>query len=314
MSGLNHAAHAVAKRILLAEDDHTARKMLAGVVHKWGYDPIAVADGDAAWQCLQDKTAPRLLLLDWMMPGIDGLELCRRIRLRKTSNPAYIILLTARDSTEDIVRGLNAGANDYIVKPFQPAELEARLKVGGRLLVLQEELNEARERLAYQALHDPLTGCLNRRAIMAELDREIARARRDGKLLYAAICDLDHFKSINDHHGHQAGDTILNEFVRRLTANLRTYDRIGRYGGEEFLLLTPVMGENDPPTLFERLRLETAAQPFQFRDFEIAVTVSIGVASLRHEDNVDLFLARADEALYQAKNAGRNQVAFRDGA
>lgn len=299
-------------KILIAEDDQTARKMLSGIVRKWGYEPITVADGLAAWEAIQEPNPPRLLLLDWMMPKIDGRELCRRIRDRKSSNPPYIILLTARDATEDIVSGLDSGANDYIVKPFQPAELGARLRVGYRLLTLQAELNETRERLIYQARHDPLTGSLNRRAIMEEIEREMARSRRGGLPLFAAICDLDHFKAINDTYGHQTGDAVLNEFVQRTTANLRTYDRVGRYGGEEFLLLAPVIGDQDPPDLFERLRRMVAEQTFNLDGAPVSLTVSMGIARLHAEDSIDEFLGRADTALYEAKRTGRNRIVYNE--
>ncbi len=204
-------------KLLIAEDDLTSRTVLTAVAGKWGFETIAVEDGEAAWDVLQADEPPRLLLLDWEMPRLDGLALCERIRNRESSNPPYIILLTARTETDDIVAGLEAGANDYISKPFVNSELQARLQVGRRMLNLQAELINAKEAMAFQATHDALTGLLNRGAIMEALDVEMARAQRQDQTLCIGLCDIDHFKRVNDTHGHLAGDAVLREVTQRLS-------------------------------------------------------------------------------------------------
>lgn len=297
-------------KLLVAEDDLTSRSMLAAITQKWGYDVIATEDGEAAWQTLLKSDAPRLLLLDWEMPGINGLELCQRMRQQETNDPPYIILLTSRNETSDVVEGLEQGANDYIVKPFQTQELHARLQVGKRMLNLQNELRLLREDLAFQANYDVLTGLLNRRAIMSALEKEMARVHRTHETLYIALGDIDYFKKINDTHGHLVGDTVLKEVGKRMTSTLRPYDHIGRYGGEEFLIVLSTKDHHES-YVFERLRCAIADNKFNVGDKTLDVTMSIGVASLlpdepRH-DSISL-IAEADNALYQAKNAGRNRV------
>jgi len=296
-------------KILLAEDDFTSRSMLAAILKKWGYEPVVCEDGDAAWNALQKPEAPRLVLLDWNMPGLEGLEVCRRLRKKETTDPSYVILLTGRDSKSDIVQGLEAGANDYIAKPYDNAELLARIRVGQRLLELQASLLETQAALAHQATHDTLTGIFNRRAILDQLARELARTLRQGGRLSVGMCDIDNFKEINDSFGHQAGDEVLVAFARCLQANLREYDYVGRYGGEEFLIIASgSTGESDDG-LFERLRQQVAALEVKTGvDGNVSITVSIGTAPGTSLSTVDALLVAADEALYLAKAAGRNRV------
>ncbi len=297
-------------RLLIAEDDTTSRMILEGVVRKWGYDPVSVHDGTAAWDILLDEKAPKLLLLDWEMPGVDGIEICRRLRKRDTGNPSYVILLTGNTETEDIVRGLDAGASDYICKPYKNEELLARLKVGERMLKLQADLNGAKGVLAHQAMHDPLTDMYNRRAILDILEHELSRARRTGKYISIGICDIDHFKQINDCYGHQAGDDVLVAYTRVVNATLRGGDYIGRWGGEEFLIIAPQTGTEESSGLFERIRKNIEAEnPPAGPDKEcIGFTVSIGVVRSSGAELADRLLSAADRAMYAAKKAGRNRV------
>ena len=258
---------------------------------------------------LQKPEAPRLILLDWNMPGLEGLEVCRRLRKKETTNPSYVILLTGRGDKSDIVLGLEAGANDYIAKPYDNAELLARIRVGQRMLELQDSLLEIQAALAHQATHDALTGIFNRRAILEQLTRELARALRQGVSISVGMCDIDHFKEINDRFGHQAGDEVLVAFARSLQNNLREYDYVGRYGGEEFLIIAT--GSNNTQSdegLYERLREQVAALAVKTKAGNISVTVSIGTAAGSGKSTVDALLAAADAALYQAKEAGRNRV------
>ncbi len=301
-------------KLLIAEDDLTSRTMLTAVTRKWGYEPVVTEDGEIAWQALQEDDSPRLMLLDWEMPRLSGVALCRRIRQRETNDPPFIILLTVRKNTVDIVAGLEAGANDYIAKPFDSAELRARLQVGQRMLNLQSELNRVQEKLAFQASHDPMTGLMNRRAVMELLEKEAARAQRQQQVLCVGICDLDHFKQVNDTYGHLIGDAVLQEAAKRMEATLRPYDHIGRYGGEEFLIVMNAGGDQ-ALHLFESLRHSIADNPFIVEEATLNVSVSLGLAQVASTagryDGAEL-LAAADAALYEAKAAGRNRTVLAD--
>ena len=297
-------------RVLIGEDDLTSRTMLAAILRKWGYHPVVTSDGNATWDALQAPGAPKLVVLDWNMPGMDGLAVCRRARRMDTSRPPYIILLTARGLKEDIVRGLEAGANDYVAKPYDSEELRARIRVGQRMIELQSELNAARDALEHEALHDPLTGIFNRRAILTELRKELSRAKREGKHLSIGLCDIDKFKAVNDTYGHQVGDDVLRGAVERVRSHLRDYDHLGRYGGEEFLVVAPGSTGSAGGGPYERLRAAVAAKGVVSRKGDISVTISIGVAGGSGESAVDDMLAAADAALYEAKNDGRNRVAY----
>ena len=297
-------------KILIAEDDLTSRLILTAILKKWEFDPVAAGDGGAAWEILQQPDAPRLILLDWNMPGLDGLAVCRRLRACESRNPPYVILLTARDEKGDIVQGLEAGANDYVSKPYDNAELKARIRVGQRMLELQSHLMEARDALVHQATYDPLTEILNRRAILERLTQEISRAKREGKSLSVGMCDIDHFKVVNDHYGHQAGDEALIAFTRRIQNRLRDYDSFGRYGGEEFLVIAPGSLGHSGESLYERLRAGVADAEIPTTAGTLSLTVSIGVAPGTGLSTVDALLAVADAALYQAKAEGRNRVVY----
>jgi diguanylate cyclase (GGDEF)-like protein len=297
-------------KILIAEDDFTSRSILTAVLKKWGFDPVVAEDGGAAWDVLQRPDAPRLILLDWNMPGMDGLEICRRLREIGSGNPPYVILLTARDKKSDIVAGLKAGANDYVAKPYDNEELQARIRVGQRMLEMQSRLLEARDKLAYQAMHDFLTGVYNRRAIRDRLKEEISRAKRENGSLSVGMLDIDHFKNINDTFGHQAGDEALVAFTRCIQGGLREYDCVGRYGGEEFLVIAPRAIGRDAESLYERLRARIADAGITTNAGIVSLTVSIGVAPGTGQSTVDALIAAADAALYQAKADGRNRVVY----
>jgi diguanylate cyclase (GGDEF)-like protein len=295
-------------RILIAEDDHTSRAVLAGVLKKTGHEVVETADGTAAWEALQRPDAPRLAILDRMMPGLDGMEVLRLLRARERLPEPYVIMLTARGGKGDIITGLEAGANDYVSKPFAPEELCARIEVGRRMIEMQDALLASREALEHQATHDVLTGMLNRRAILERLGQELDRGERLGTGLAVGICDIDRFKLVNDTHGHQTGDDVLLGLGKALAANLRSYDSVGRLGGEEFLILAATQDGMEPMALFERLRHGIAETPFPTRSGSLPVTVSIGVACTDGPCSPDEILEAADRALYQAKAQGRNQV------
>lgn len=296
--------------VLVAEDDPMFRKILKSWLENWGYRVIVAEDGTAAWNILQQERPPELLILDWVMPGIDGLQLCRRIRERQTTPYQYILLVTAKDDAEDVVTGLEAGADDYLTKPLDRSELRARLRVGRRILTLQKGLIQAREELRFQATHDIPTGIWNRGALLNLLQREIERASRSQSPTGLLMLALDHFKKVNDTYGHLAGDVVLREVARRISEVVRSYDLVGRYGGEEFLVVLPSCDKNQALQSAERIRAVIAERPVLAAGAEILVTASIGVtvttASTAAEKEI---LAIADTALYKAKSAGRNCTA-----
>jgi diguanylate cyclase (GGDEF)-like protein len=289
--------------VLVADDDAVSRKMLESYLQKWKLNVTTAKDGLYAWHELQKETAPSLIILDWMMPGITGIELCRRIRARKSSHYPYVILLTARDAKQDLVEGLEAGADDYLTKPFDASELRSRLVVGSRILRLQNELMRKEEELRFQALHDRLTGLWNREAILGFMDREISRGKRSGDFVGVLMLDVDHFKSINDNHGHQVGDVVLHEIGQRLVGGMRSYDWAGRYGGEEFLVLVCNCNAEILAMCAERLRDAISREPIRAAGLELPVTISIGTA-LSSKGNLltgDQMVGIADAALYRAK-------------
>jgi diguanylate cyclase (GGDEF)-like protein len=251
-----------------------------------------------------------MAILDWMMPGMDGIQVCKAVRERTQQPYVYILLLTAKSLKEDLLAGLNAGADDYLTKPMDPQELELRLRTGRRILDLQSELIAAREGLHLQATQDSLTGVSNRRAVFESLQSELFRAVRQHIPLGVILADLDHFKSINDTRGHGAGDTVLREAASRMVAALRPYDHLGRYGGEEFLIVAPGCSLEDALGVAERLRLALLAAPVETRSGNIEISASFGVISSAQFGHVDAdaLIQAADEALYQAKAAGRNCV------
>jgi two-component system cell cycle response regulator len=296
-------------RILIAEDDRTSRTLLAGVLKKEGHQVEATVNGTEAWQALRKPGAPALAILDWAMPEMDGLEVVRRVRALETDRPPYILMLTTRGEKADIIAGLEAGANDYLAKPFDPGELRARVEVGRRMVEMQAALVASRETLAHRASHDPLTGMLSRRAILEKLEEELARSGRHGDLLAAGMCDIDHFKQVNDTYGHQTGDDVLVGLAQILNESLRPYDSAGRVGGEEFLVVVPMKAKTDFETLFDRLCLRVAESKMTTRSGVLSITLSIGVACAGAGSTADQILEAADAALYRAKNEGRNRVA-----
>ena len=294
--------------VLIAEDDPICRKVLQNRLANWGYRVIATENGVDAWEILQQDNAPHLLILDWMMPGIDGPELCRRVREREHPIYPYNLLVTGKDDTQDVVRGLQAGADDYLSKPFDPTELRARLQVGKRILILQHELIQAREELRFRANHDALTGVLSRAAILSLLDRELQRGARAGTSTGILMLDLDHFKTVNDTYGHVTGDAVLKEVGHRVNQAVRSYDFLGRYGGEEFLAVLSECGPTDLRTVAERVSSAIADVPIQASATSLSVTISVGgVVTSNLAPGVAL-LSAADALLYEAKANGRNRV------
>ncbi|MGH9501974.1 MAG: GGDEF domain-containing response regulator [Terriglobales bacterium] len=298
-------------RILLVEDSPFYQRLISAHLREWGFEVIALTDGLKAWTLLQQLHSPKLALMDWVLPKMDGTEVCRKLREQGASESyVYTILLTAKDSREDLLKAMEAGADDYLVKPFDELELKARLMVGRRILDLQEELISAREAMRYAATHDSLTAVVNRKEILEILRRELARAKRAKTPVALALVDVDHFKSVNDELGHPCGDEVLTEIARRLRAGLRTYDSVGRYGGEEFLVVLPGCDLEGALVRAEQIRASIFTTPVETTKKKRFVTVSMGVAvsTGTKELEIDRLLNQADIALYDAKRNGRNRV------
>lgn len=299
-------------QVLIADDDSLSRKILAAKLGKSGYDVRLATTGDEAWEILVSEDSPRLVVLDWMMPGKSGVQICELIRSKVTTRYVYVVLVTGKSQQDDIITGLQAGADDYLKKPYDFAELEARLRTGQRILDLEQRLIDAQNALHFQATHDGLTGLLNRNAVLDVLERELSRTARDQtSSVGIALIDLDHFKAINDSYGHTVGDLVLCESMVRGKEVLRPYDFLGRYGGEEFLAVLPGCSSEDAKSVAERIRARIASQPLVCDGRAIHISASLGVTcSADWPQNTEgLSLIRAaDEALYRAKSAGRNRV------
>lgn len=295
--------------ILVAEDSAIYRRLIETHFTDWGFDFICVRDGKAAWKLLSQKHAPRLALLDWVLPEIDGVELCRRLRSRPDHEPyTYTILLTSKNRKAEMLEAMNAGADDFLAKPIDALELKARLLVGKRIVDLQQKLVSINSALQFVASHDFLTGAWNRSEIVAFMQRELARARRDSTPVGIALVDVDHFKKVNDDLGHETGDVVLKEVTERLTCSLREYDGVGRYGGEEFLLVIPGCDLATTTRRANQIRELVSAKPIVTPQGSVLVTVSMGVTVAQSSTNGELLLRGADTALYQAKRNGRNRV------
>lgn len=297
-------------KVLVADDDVVSRQMAAQLLRKWDYEVVTAADGRAALDILRGPAAPRLALLDWMMPLMDGPEVCRELRLKPLDAYVYLLLLTSKDAKQDVVEGLESGADDYLTKPFDSDELKARLRAGLRVLDLEDNLVKAREGLRFKASHDALTGLWNRGAILELMQREVQRIQREGGVLALMLVDLDHFKSVNDKLGRLSGDEVLRETARRISQSVRSYDLVGRYGGEEFLVLLPGCDRAAAEERAKRFAAAVADSPIETTEGETRMTLSVGVISTvdaAGSDSIALVRA-ADAALYRAKQAGRNRV------
>ncbi len=300
-------------KILVADDDPVSRRLAEKMLKNFGYEVIAVANGREAVRELSVTGGPRLALIDWMMPELDGLGVCREVRNKQDQSYVYILLLTSKQSSEDVVEGLRAGADDYLTKPCHPAELQARLHTGQRILSLEDKLVEAREEMRFKATHDTLTSLWDRGAVLALLKSELSRSIREHLPVSLLMCDVDHFKQINDVYGHLAGDEVLQEVSKRLLNSVRAYDAVGRYGGEEFLIVLGGCQRDDLNGRAEHVRRAICGVPFQTAYGSIAASVSIGAITIENWNSsspIETFLKRADEALYKAKEAGRNRVIY----
>ena len=298
---------------LVVEDSAVYRKLIGDHLRSWNFGVTFEESGSEAWRILQQPDAPKLVLLDWVLPDLDGTELCHRIRLVGASGPyVYVILLTSNEGRQNMLEALQAGADDYLVKPFDELELKARLLVGKRILDLQEELVSARESMRHAATHDSLTGLMNRGEILVMLQRELERARRERKPVGVILGDVDDFKSVNDTLGHLFGDEALREIGRRLRMQLRIYDGVGRYGGEEFLMVLPSCDRPHALVRANELREIVGRTPVVCSGAERLITMSMGVAVSGSDgkNELEALLNQADAGLYAAKEKGRNRTEY----
>lgn len=296
-------------KVLIADDSAPSRTLLKAALVRWGYDVIPVADGAAAWEVLASDDPPPMAILDWVMPKMTGPDVCRRVRETRREPYTYLLLLTSKHTKDEIVEGMDAGADDYVVKPWDEHELQVRLRAGKRIIDLQMDLLRAREELRERASKDLLTMLPNRAAIADVLEQEFSRCHRDRSTVGIILLDIDHFKKINDTHGHFAGDAVLRETALRLRSNMRTYDQVGRYGGEEFLIVLPSCEMDQAAMQAERIRGMLYDTPMIIDGAELRVTASFGVTVANGiAGTPDVYVRVADEALYKAKATGRNRV------
>jgi diguanylate cyclase (GGDEF)-like protein len=296
-------------KVLIAEDDLVSSKILQKNLENWEYKVVLAHTGAAAWQALQDEDL-RLAILDWMMPGMDGVEVCRQIRRRRKYKYTYIILLSAKDRMQDIIAGLSSGADDYMTKPVNFLELRARLKAGKRIIELEDKLLFTQNQLKDIASRDGLTKIWNRTEITRFLSEEIERGRREKTSTGVIMLDIDHFKKINDNYGHSVGDRALLQVVSRLKSKVRKSDKLGRYGGDEIITILPNCPLTEIKKVAERLRLAVGHRRIKAELNRIPVTISLGCATSDQPGNSgsEKLIKSADRALLRAKEKGRNCV------
>jgi len=304
-------------KIVIAQEEGVVRGMLETTLPKWGHEVFTASDGAHAWQELRKGDGPRLAILDRTLPGMDGLEICREAR-RHTELPyVYILLMLAKGQEQDMLEGMKAGADDFLLKPLDLNELMIRLRLAKRVLELQEQLQSAHAAIGYQTTHDPLTGLANRASILDTLLRELARVRREGSHVGLILAEIDNFKNINETYGHLAGDAVLREAARRLRSIVRPYDTAGRYGAEEFLIVAPGCDAANALSQAERIRNAIGGQSMDISEWgkfasaqegKIQVTLSVGVAAGDKLKKVEPFLLAVAAALARAQKAGHNRT------
>ncbi|HME34168.1 MAG TPA: diguanylate cyclase [Candidatus Sulfotelmatobacter sp.] len=290
-------------KILLVEDSYIERRKIGGYLEDWGLDYVSVGSGTEAIKLLEAPEPPELAILDWLLPGLDGIDVLRRIRKMSQGKYIYALMLTAKNRKQDLLTAMEAGADDYLSKPVDPAELRSRIMVGKRILDLQQSLR-------FAATHDFLTNLLNRAEIIAALEREFSRSGREDKPASIILADIDHFKRVNDTLGHAAGDEVLKQVACRLKADLRPYDLVGRYGGEEFILILPGCALDVGARRADEIRKLVGKDPICTQFGATSATVSMGVTAtcLAKDGTVAELLHEADMSLYAAKKNGRNCV------
>jgi two-component system cell cycle response regulator len=295
-------------KVLVADDEPVNRRLLEILLNKWGYDVCVAADGDEAWSELQSPSQPRIAILDWMMPGIDGIEVCRKIREDRSRAPVYVLLLTAKQATEDANGRFESVADDYLPKPYAAHELKARLRAAKRILSLEDQLQAANDAIHVETTRDPLTGLWNRSSILEILHREIHRARRQRSSLAVLMIDIDHLRQINLQHGHLAGDAVMREAARRMRNSIRVYDSMGRYSGGQFVIVSPVCDRSGAMSQAQRIQSTICQDAFKTFKGDFPITISMGIAVGCKDHQAHELISAADAALAEAKKAGPNQI------
>lgn len=298
-------------RVLLVDDEPVQRMLVGRMLTRAGFDVATAEDGEQALARIKQGDIA-LLITDWEMPKLDGLSLCRAVRTMGLDHYVYAIVVTSRDAVEHVVMGLRAGADDYLIKPVLEPELLARLNTAKRLIEMERSLRVANEENLRLSITDALTGVFNRRYLMDQLARELERAQRYSHPLSLMLCDVDHFKRINDTHGHQTGDEVLISFVKALRGSLRETDWIARYGGEEFVVVLPETNLEHASMVAERCRADLSNMPLKISSMSVAVTASFGVSGwepgMVEGIVLDRLIAAADAGVYASKSGGRNRV------
>lgn len=294
-------------KILVADDDPVNRRLLEILLKKWGFDVSLASDGDEAWRQLQSPAHPRIAILDWMMPGMDGVQLCRKIREDTARPPMYLLLLTAKQAKEDANGRFESVADDYLPKPYAAHELKARLRAAKRILELEEEVLAAGRNMKVETTLDPLTGLWNRSSILEILHREIHRARRHCFPLAVLVIDIDDLRQVNQQHGHLAGDAIMRETARRIRSSVRAYDSVGRYSGGQFVIISPACDRSGAMSQALRLQTTICQEPFKTFKGDFPVTISIGIAVGNGHQAHEL-ISSAEAALANARKSGPSQL------
>ena len=297
-------------KVLIAEDDPASNALLKSLLLKWGFDVVNTFGGVEAWRALQREDTPQIAILDWMMPGMDGLEVCRRVREQEKGGDlyTYVIVLTAKSDREDIVTGIDAGADEYIVKPFDKEELRARLRTGQRIIELQTALRVANRKLLLMSRLDPLTGALNRNAILDDLDLAFYRSEREKKPLSISLVHVDNLKKLSQSAGCAAGDRILQDIVRRINARIRRTDYLGRYGTDDFLVVLSGVDLNTGMGVCRRIRDTISEKEIPVNDHSLPVTVSQCLVAWDGKAGAQEFIAAAESTLSTTKTRGRNRL------
>jgi len=295
-------------KVLVADDEPVNRRLLEILLSKWGYEVSVAADGKEAWRHLQGAACPRIAILDWMMPELDGVEVCRKMREAKNRRPVYVLLLTAKQATENANGRYESVADDYLPKPYSAYELKARLRAAKRILELEDQLHEASEALQVETSRDTLTGLWNRSSILEILQREIHRGGRQNSFLTILMIDIDDLRQINHQHGHLAGDAVMREVARRIRNSIRVYDSLGRYSGGRFVIVSPDCDRSGAMSQAQRIQSIVSEETFKTFKGDFPVTISTGIAVGSSSHQADELISAADAALAEARKAGPNRI------